>query len=193
MDTPLQSAINQLCQSNRLALIDAHGTLCSVLSRSRVINFLATHCDWSIGTLFSKSVESLGLVRGPVVCVNQEELTIKAFLKMYQQDVSGVAVINDAASLIGNISVSDLKDIGYTMTIFNTLYIPCAQFLHRKIEGMEVPLVYLTKASPLSAVMEKFKNHTIRRVYIVESSSNRRPLGVITHTDVLELFSALAA
>jgi len=193
MDTPLQSAINQLCQSNRLALIDAHGTLCSVLSRSRVINFIANHVDWTVGTIFSQSVESLGLVRGPVVCVNQEEITIRAFLKMYQQDVSGVAVTNDRNELIGNISVSDLKDIGYTLTVFNTLYIPCRQFLHRKIEGMEVPLVYLMKSSPLSAVMEKFRVHQIRRVYIVESSSNLRPLGVITHTDVLELFSALSA
>jgi len=129
---------------------------------------------------------------------------------MYQQDVSGVAVINPNSELVGNISVSDLKDIGYSLTVFHTLYVPCRQFLARKIEGsspetplhlsltfsqkgMEVPLVYVMKSTPLSAVMEKFKFHQIRRVYIVESPSNLRPLGVITHTDVLELFSALAA
>ena len=111
-------------------------------------------------------------------------------MKMYNLNVSGVAVVDDTDTVVGNISVSDLKDIGYGANMFRRLYVSSGTFLNRKVEGGLVPkLVYANRSTTIKEVVERYRDNRIRRVYVVTAGFHK-PLGVITLTDVMSTFAS---
>jgi CBS domain-containing protein len=190
-DAPLQAAINQLQTVHRVAVIDSAGNLVSVLSQSRVARWLAQHdSEWVMGDIAGMSVEQFKLGYCDVVTVSRHEKTVNAFLRMHRDDLSGVGVVDDDDTMIGNISISDIKDIGYSAGMFRRLYVECGAFLSRKIEGGLVPkLVYANRTTQIKDVLEKFRDHAIHRVYVVTAGFHK-PLGVITLTDVMRVFAS---
>jgi CBS domain-containing protein len=179
-DTPLQAAVNSLTEVHRLAVVDSQGNLTSVLTQSRVVHWLANRSEWVMGDIATMSVDDFRLGYGDVVTVNHNEKTINgthlderqigdcnssleidaAFLKMYKMNVSGVAVVDDSDTVIGNISVSDLKDIGYGANMFRKLYVSCGTFLNRKIEGGLVPkLVYANRSTTIKEMLDRFRDN----------------------------------
>jgi CBS domain-containing protein len=47
--------------------------------------------------------------RGPVVTINMKHFMIDAFKLIWDNEVSGVGVVDDNGKLVANISASDLK------------------------------------------------------------------------------------
>jgi CBS-domain-containing membrane protein len=173
-DAPLQAAINQLQNVHRLAVVDSMGNLVSVLSQSRVTRWLANRSEWVMGDLATMTVEEFRLGYRDVVTIHQNEKTINAFMRMYNTNISGLAVTDDTDTVIGNISISDLKDIGYSASMFRRLYVSCGAFLNRKIEGGLVPkLVYANRSTTIKEVLEKYRDNRIHRVYVVTAGLHK--------------------
>lgn len=81
-------------------------------------------------------------------------------MKMYKLNVSGIAVVDDTDTVIGNISVSDLKDIGFGANMFRRLYVSCGTFLNRKIEGGLVPkLIYANRSTTVKEVLDRYRDN----------------------------------
>jgi len=74
---------------------------------------------------------------------------------------SGIAVVRQNAfeqeELIGNISASDLTDIGSSAELFSLLYVPVISFLERKTGNKTLPLPQaVTPSDTISSVLWTF-------------------------------------
>jgi len=194
-ELPIQEAIDFMVSrhANRVGLIEPNGTFSSILTQHRIIKWLAGMDVLSFGPLLSNAtLGELGVGFRKVVTIHRSKRVVDAFLTMYQQRLSGVAITNDAGALVGNISISDLKDIGNVGQNFDKLFMSCDKFLHFKTEGLGVPpILYATRNSSLKEVLGKFKNYFVHRVYIVEKNTHMLE-GIVTPSDLLQLFSTTA-
>ena len=113
---------------HRLALVDGGGELCHIVSQSDVIKFIYEHLD-EFGSIGGCSAETLGFVRGEayVVKVAPETPAIDAMVLMEERDISAVAVVNSTGEIIGNFSISELRNI--MSEHFGSLALPVGEFL----------------------------------------------------------------
>lgn len=114
---------------HRLALIDSAGELCNVVSQSDVVKFIFENLE-EFGKDVSKyTAEDLGFVRGQdrVVKVSPECPAIDAMVLMEDKDISAVAVVNASGAIIGNFSISELRNI--MSEHFGSLALPVGEFL----------------------------------------------------------------
>jgi CBS domain-containing protein len=102
---------------HRLAVSDMNNNFVSILTQSRLVNWLADTVD-KAGKLAAMSLEDFKFGYREVLCVADSSFAVEAFLKIYEAGVSGIAVVNDAKEIVGSISVSDLKDIGTPPLLF---------------------------------------------------------------------------
>jgi 5'-AMP-activated protein kinase regulatory gamma subunit len=113
---------------HRLALIDGEGHLCHVVSQSDMIKFIFDHLD-EFGSVSNETAEALGFVRGQdhVVKVSPDCPAIDAMMLMEERDISAVAVTNAVGAIIGNFSISELRNI--MSEHFGSLALPVGEFL----------------------------------------------------------------
>lgn len=188
-DASLQEVINIMSKTGiyRIAIVDSDGKLVSVLTQSRLVEYLASKTE-EIGPLTQLPLTSLGFGNNPVIGIKENEPAINAFLKLYQFNIGGVVIYNNDDQVIGNISISDLKDIGYSLDKFSKMFITAKEFLNRKMEGSTVPhLVWTSKNDIIQTVFDKFKLHSINRIYVLDTDT-KKALGVISGSDIVCLF-----
>lgn len=136
---------------HRLALIDSSGDLCNVVSQSDVVKFVFEHFE-EFGEQFAKyTPEELGFVRGEdhVVKVSPECPAIDAMILMEDKDISAVAVVNASGAIIGNFSISELRNI--MSEHFGSLALPVGEFLALE-HGTEYAGYAVTKDSGSSQI-----------------------------------------
>jgi len=170
-DAPLQAAINSLVQANiyRLAVVDPAGRFSSVITQSRIIRFLSNR-SMELGEMGMKTVAELNLPSPLTVTALGNERLIDAFLKIFNFGISGVPVLNEQNRIIGNISISDIKEIGFSAQMFRKLFITTEQFLNSKAIGQSLPsLIWAYNTSYFSDVLSKLRINGVHRVYIVKS------------------------
>lgn len=142
-----------------------------------------------LGELGDKEIRNLPLMSTNLITIYSHERLLDAFLKIYNYNVSCVGVINEDGKIVGNISISDFKDIGFSAGMFQKLFIKCSEFLDRKIEGQDLPkLIWTLPTSTFREVLFKLRVNGIHRVYVVDSEDSMYPEGVITLTDIMNLF-----
>jgi len=108
---------------------------------------------------------------------------------MLEKNVTGVAVVDVAGVLVGNVSIRDMKLIGHDARLFWRLNQPVKIFLaklkaewqSRHARPQEVAT--LTKEQTLQEVVENLVRHKIHRLFIVDGE--RKPIGVASLKDVL--------
>lgn len=190
-DTSVQQVINFMVtkKTHRMVLTDDKGQFSSIITQHRIIKWLSHRKLEEFGDFGGLTIDDLDLGLKPVICVNNTTRVIDAMMKMYENNLSGVGVLGLSNELIGNISLTDLKDIGEAAQWYSKLFMTCQNFNGIKREGAGLPpLVYSTPKAMLKDVLSKFTNNYIHRVYIVEKGSHK-PLGVVTCSDVLNLFA----
>lgn len=188
-DAPVQTAINEMRFCRRLAVVDQQGNMISMITQTKITRWLHTIADTVFRSIGSAPVGDLGLGFGEVVVAHHKEKALRAFSTMYDRGVSGIAVVNDEGAVVGNISTSDLKDIGYDGKLISRLCGTCGEFLDRRFEGRGVPrLVSATPNTTVSELLTLYATHRVHRVYLV-SGENQTPLGVCTLTDIMNFFS----
>jgi len=138
------------------------------------------------------TVEDFGLGSNrPVATIPRSSRTIDAFVTMYTENVTGLAVVDEANQVVGNMSLSDLKEMEYSAQMFRGLYIPVSEFILRKrLPYTRSSLVWVDKYDTIMEVLNKFRKHRVHRVYILDLGS-KIPTGVISLTDIMYLFSSI--
>jgi len=190
-DTSLQQIINFMVtkKTHRMVLTDDKGQFSSIITQHRIIKWLSNRKLEEFGDFGGLTMDDLDLGIKPVITVNYNVRVIDAMLKMYENNLSGVGVIGLNNELIGNISITDLKDIGEAAQWYSKLFMTCQNFNSIKREGAGLPpLVYSTPKTMLKDILGKFANNYIHRVYLVEKGTHK-PKGVVTCSDVLNLFA----
>lgn len=190
-EASVQTAINAMSETGlaRLAVTDSQGNLVSMLTQTRLVRYLSNRIS-EMGPISKFPLRQFGLGKSPVVSIKDTEPAINAFLKIYQFNIGGVAVLDTDGRVIGNISITDLKDMGYSLDMFRKMFIPALEFINRKIEGADIPkVVWVTKDSEIQEVFHLFRTHWIHRVYLVDKNT-KRPIDVVSASDLINVFNS---
>jgi CBS domain-containing protein len=171
-------------------VVDDH-QLVNMVTQSQIINFLYQH-KHLLGSKANQPLSTCDLVFKTVLTCHENDTAIDAFNTMVEANVSGLAMVNDAGELVGNLSLRDLKAVGYDLRLFWRFYQPCSVFVS-KLESASRPahVVYATQDDTLGQVLEKLASGRLHHMFIV-SKLNHHPIGVISLSDLLKhlLFSS---
>lgn len=177
--------------------LDASASLSSVSPHSMqivthmdIIRFLHARVD-DLGALADASVEEVSLA-GPdlfTFFVSSQLTALRTLVELDHHRLSAAGVVNGAGELVANISVSDLRDVPADK--LGMLALPVLEFLAVQA-GCRRPRapVTVTPASPLRAVLECMVAEDVHHVYVVNDDAPRRPVAVITPSDILYLFDS---
>jgi len=193
---PVESSVPVLTVVNLVARVKVHripaiskdNELSTVITQSHIVRLFSQHIA-HFGEITEMTVGALRLGYCDVITINQNEKTVEAFKKMHNAGVSAVAVVDDNGILVGNVSNTDLKVIGYDAALLSHLFIPITEFLS-KLPHNEVisgPIA-VTPQSTFEEVVLKLQLTRVHRVYVVEAG---KPIGVISGLEIIQAINAL--
>jgi len=174
---------------HRIPIVDSERHLVSILTQSQLVEFAWRNIELLGSTKRVKMVGEMGYNLHEVVSIKPTDVALQAFTLMIEKNITGVAVVNNQGILIDQISLRDLKAVAPDGRLFGRLYKPVEVFLHHlKTEAkFDRPkeVVFCTKNTTLEQVISLLVNNHVHRVFVVESETNRKPIGIITLRDVL--------
>jgi CBS domain-containing protein len=185
----LQKAVNELCttKAHRLAVLNKDNELVSILTQSKIIQYLAKLVDDL--QLGNKKIKDLCLGKTPVISINlNKSRALDAFKTIQMNNISGLAIVDDDGAIVDNLSVSDLKLLEYNKKVFDALLEPLEKFLKRKSDDATITKpVVITQDSTLRDVLNILTKTRVHRLYVVDN--HKRPSGIVTLTDLMETFA----
>jgi len=150
-----------------------------ILTQSDVVRFLAEEQK----TQFEIPVSHLKNKTEKLITVSQSTLAFDSFLKIHDNGLSSVGVLNHLGQLIGNLSAADLRLAAkdFTLLLRSTKdYLS----LVRKVEGRPSGFtVVCSTDTPLQKCVESMGAQKVHRIYIVDA--DQKPQAVISFTDIL--------
>lgn len=158
-----------------------------VLSQRRLIKYLWDNARSfpSLEPLFNTSLQELkiGVLnshakptsrQSRVISIQGDEPLIMALYKMYTERISSIAVVDQQANLIGNISVTDVKHVTRTSQ-YPLLHKSCRHFISviLNVRGLETgkdsfPIFHVYPTSSLARTLAKLVATKSHRLWIVQ-------------------------
>jgi CBS domain-containing protein len=185
-ETPLKDVIEIMSRGiHRLAVVE-NGSIVNIISQSDLIVMLATRLTF-LGSKFQKTVNDAGLVPpvNVVYSVPQDTDVIGTIKIMYDNQLSGVPLIDEYGKMTLNFSASDLLNL--TASNFPWLTLSAREFLFRTHGYVKPPICARIKDT-IENILLKFICYRVHRVYIIDNGFH--PIGVITLTDVMKFLLA---
>eukprot|EP00299_Pterocystis_sp_00344_P009518 c4032_g1_i2.p1 GENE.c4032_g1_i2~~c4032_g1_i2.p1 ORF type:complete len:330 (-),score=59.70 c4032_g1_i2:42-1031(-) len=176
----------------RIPIINARtGDIENVISQSEVIAQVTVLCNrGSLNLSVPLSQLALPSHAGTWV-ISENDLLIRAFACMTEQNVSALAVINSLGHIVGMIQSSDI----HYLVVHQSLFLRCAK-LGLTVQEFLVwksstghgssSAITCTDSATLDAVMAMIVQNKVHRVFVV--NNDLRPSGVVSISDI---FSAL--
>jgi len=188
--TPVVDAISLMVRYNvhRIPVVDSTGELQTMFTQSHAISFISKHIA-SFEKLRSMPIGKLKLGYGNVISVKLNDKTLQAFKLMHDHQIGGVAVMDAEKELIGNISVSDLKEIGYNGSMISSLYQSVEEFVNQKKTKKAKEVLSVNPSTSFEEMIHLMVKEAIHRVYVVEPVSGVA-IGVVSLSDILRAVQA---
>lgn len=213
-NSTLYDAVEILAQGiHRMPLMSPNNDdVIAIVSQSLVIQFLADHLD-KLGEKPKLLVHQIlaheerdavadpMAVRNPyhIVSVAQDDLVIDAFRKIRDEQISGVAVLDQRTRyrMEGVISTSDIKSVIIPGVGFHSLLYGQAgefiKFLQQQNDTTVGPIIACTPIETLGMAVTKLVDNGIHRVFVVRSYRTEEhptllgnvPMSVLSPTNVL--------
>lgn len=202
------AALEKMARTRVHAIVGLEETtekISCILTQSMLISFLRQTKDkWnrSFRTLLVADFKGLkGAWR--IKSIKEDDKAINAFLKMEEEEIHGMPVVNSDDVLVDAISVRDLRGVGTDGANFHRLYQTVATFKQRcrtehgrlapssHYSTKPVPLqgVYVTASDTMEDVIRKMDDGNLHRVFICSQESHHmgkpKVTGVISQSDVL--------
>jgi len=172
---------------HRVAVVDDNGKCTSIISQSNFIKFFELH-KAEIGSDLDQSVDDVGFPLKKVITVASTETALNAFKTLDKFRISGLGVVAEDGSLIGNTSAQDLKfhvlDKGR-----ESMSVPILTYLS-KIRQREVtardryPICSVKKTDTLGRIIGLLAATRYHRIFVEDD--RRNPIGVCSITDILK-------
>lgn len=129
-----------------------------------------------------------------MVSVNAESSVLDALERMSEYYISSVAVVEPDGTLIGNISMADIRFI-FQHGRYHRLWMTCSQFVSMALnqKGLEhagndqFPFFDAHLSSTVEQVMNKILATHVHRVWVTEQRTQRL-IGLVSLTDLINLF-----
>jgi len=189
----LNELLTTLSNSHRVVVINENKKVIGMITQSKMIEFLyKRRSNWT--DIMHQRVQNL---QKSVESINMKEFVIEAFKRIWEKQISGLAVVNDEGILVGNISASDLLRTHTSPSgeIIHDLYQPIKKFLNiRKDMKDRVMMMDLPECKPiavssmdtLETSLIKCLDSHIHRVFIQDNKG--KPVGVISLSDIIRQF-----
>lgn len=186
---PLFKVAQLMTQHNahRILTIDEQDKPRTLISQSHLVRLLSNITD---DKKLHQSVEELQLGTEGVISIHRNKTALEAFKLMAEKKVTGLAVVTNEGSLVGNISMSDIKAIGHNLESVDYLTSPISHFLE-KVRQMDEPVgnkpqvIKCHVTSSLYSVLSLLGVYRVHRVLVVDD--NDKPIRVIATVDLLKL------
>jgi len=174
-------------QVHRVPVISTCGVLVSVVSQSAVMRFIWDNI--SEITFADKTLEELGFNPKSVIVVEERQTALEAFQMIAKNQVSAVAAVDREGELVGNISCRDIRCIGHHATLSLRLGSSVAKFREFMQVEFQAPktVVTATMKNTLKEVIESLVVEGLHRLWIVDTATSKKPIGVLSLRDVLLL------
>jgi CBS domain-containing protein len=154
-----------------------------IVTKSDVVDYVASNFDDCASTFAEKSIEELGLIHAAdwVVTVPADVSAFEAFSKMAAEGVNCLAAVDADGTLVAHVGASDVR--GITSTCVNRFFDPLVEF----VGGADrMPVVSFDSKANYKNVVLEFASKRIHHGWIVDEQN--RPVGVITLSDLLSIF-----
>jgi CBS domain-containing protein len=125
-----------------------------------------------------------------VTSLSSSSTALAGFKLMASRRVSGVAITNQEGELVDTLSIKDLKDINKAGGVAS-LWKNVMQFkkeARQSSGGWKIPKAPLCvlPTETLERVITLMDQSEVHRVWVVDSDVHKRPLNVLTQTDILQ-------
>jgi len=165
------------------------GDLTNIITQSRIVECISMlfGVDPGLTALGEKTVQELNMGIREVLHIKESAKASDAFRLIAKNHVSGIAVVkDDSATLIGNISVRDLRVIKGNGSFLKLLSLSISEYLEAVHSASAGPknVVSCRVSDTYRTVMEMIVNNKVHRCYIVDD--NNKLLGVISLWDLLD-------
>lgn len=137
-------------------------------------------------SLINSHISSLlieNITHDKVLTISCDILMKEAFKLMQEKDYGGVAVIDDDGKIIGNISQSDLKMVGYDGHTISNIMMKIKDILPKQ------QIISLKINSTFKDALIAFEKEKKHRIYIVDD--DKKPIGVLTLMNLLKFINKL--
>jgi len=187
-------------KTHRLLVMSNKGELKNVISQSRLVQMISNIVDYI--PHLRLSLGELNLCSKSVVCVLESESTYEAFRIMKERHLAGIAVINSQGTLVANISLSDIKLLGFDANYWHLLSQPVTSYLRAirakpetkirarmftMLDDHTSPYPLVVKCKPyhsLAFIIKMLAYYKVHRIYVTDDMGS--PLSVISLTDILQ-------
>jgi len=177
--------------SHRVLVVDEQGKLKNLITQSRAVQLLPFVMDAL--PMFKKSIKDLNIGFKEVYTVNEDDMSIAAFQKMRDKKISAVGVINDKGVLIGNISATDIKGLGYDLTFFGLLGVSVKEYLKNvsstdlrshEMRHNHINIIHVRETDKLETAVKLANYYRVHRVYVTNDEG--KPVGLLALRDILQ-------
>jgi len=187
-DTTLLEACKHLGTMNvhRIPVLK-DGKLCNFITQSAVIKALVENID-ALPETSKKTLTALHLAQPSDLVVAKRSMTaLEAFHLLKDKDIGAMPIVESNGSIIGNISVRDLRGVITRPKLFEALHKSITEFVAANVPDKEreemYPSITCKASSTLAEVLTRLASSRIHRIYVVDA--NNKPIRALTLSDVL--------
>jgi len=188
-------------KSHRVLVTDQHKHLLGMITQSRIVHLIASALENLSDEVLNKTVEELQIGNPEVVTVKDTQMALEAFTVMRDKNIGAVPVVNQSGSLVGVMSVSDIRKIGYKMSFFQNLGLSVSDYLkmmrshcvakmNTKEQLSRPHIVTCNPSDTLSDVIKIMTMYRVHRIFLVDERCT--PLRVIGQHDILQTLLPIA-
>lgn len=174
--------------AHRVAILNTTSNIVGILSQRRTIKFFWENARRfsSLELLLNSSLQDLKIISPNPITIQGDCPLIEALEKMFNERMSSLAVIDRNKSLVGNISIVDVKNVSSTKNS-HLLFKPVTNFISYNLsqKGIEkgqdqFPIFHVNPQTSLGRVVAKLVATQSHRLWIVEARNSH--LGVSSAT-----------
>lgn len=166
--------------AHRVAIINSASKISGILSQRRTIKFFWENARRfpSLEPLLNSSLQELNIISPNPITIQGDCPLIEALEKMFNERMSSLAVIDRNKSLVGNISIVDVKNVSSTKNS-HLLFKPVTTFISYNLsqKGIEkgqdqFPIFHVNPQTSLGRVVAKLVATQSHRLWIVEARNS---------------------
>jgi len=181
-DESLHKPLQCLSKGERRFMIKMSDSSYRLVTQARLVRFLFEKFDkFNLGDL---NLKDANIITKPVCQIDKNTDAIEAFKKLHTQEINGLAVTESNGTLIGTLSVADLR--GLKMDMLDRLHVPVIDFLKKQNRGDVPDVITVRPSMPLKDLLETMTSKKKHRVFVMDEQKGLA--GVVTLTDIIAFF-----
>lgn len=183
--TPLRDVVRALATVRRVPVVDGEGQVRALISQSSIVAWLSKRIDKV--PFATRTLEELGIARKKVITISASSRTLDAFAILHASRVSALTVVDAAGKMCGVVS---LRDISLASADMHNLLVPVVDFVkhQRSLTILATPpTIEAYPEHTFGLAVQRLHAVRIHRLYVGASSSDPRPVGVVSVGDIVRV------